>query len=271
MKATLRTSTLAAVLVAAFGAAGVALPAAAQSRYMIAPAGTAPNGYVVAPSVAPQGLVIEQFIMYGAPTYSPGELVHFRLQGTPGAQASFEVPGVLGPMWLTETRPGVYVRTVRIPPGTPRPAFFQARATLQAYGERVIARVGSGSQEARHAPRWRPASDEFAPEIVDITPDQGERVSERGWTRIRARVADRGTGVQSIDLRVDGRDVSDRVRFDGDDVRYAEDLAPGRHVAELAVRDRAGNVTRRAWSFVVVDEGRRYGWGYGGGYGYSRW
>lgn len=110
--------------------------------------------------------------------------------------------------------------------------------------------------------------DHRAPVISDVTPNQGDRISERGRTRISARIHDGGSGIdeRSVVLRVDGRDVSHRVRVDDDEVRYRDDLAPGRHYAELIVRDRAGNATRRTWWFDVVDEyryGREYGWGYG--------
>ena len=107
--------------------------------------------------------------------------------------------------------------------------------------------------------------DHRPPQISEVTPSQGERIGERGVTRISARVRDFGSGIdaQGVSLRVDGRDVSLRTRFDGDEVRYREDLAPGRHFAELVVRDRAGNATRQAWSFDVMPEHRgwqRYGY-----------
>lgn len=107
--------------------------------------------------------------------------------------------------------------------------------------------------------------DQRPPRISDVSPSQGERIGERGITRISARVADFGSGIDArgVTLRLDGRDVSYRTRFDGDDIRYRDDLAPGRHFAELIVRDRAGNATRQAWSFDVVPEHRgwqRYGY-----------
>jgi hypothetical protein len=100
--------------------------------------------------------------------------------------------------------------------------------------------------------------DDRGPWIGDITASQGDR----GWTRIAARFGDQGSGVDpaSVMLRVDGRDVTRRARVDGDDIRYADDLRPGRHFAELVVRDRAGNATRRTWTFDVVDHGRHYGY-----------
>ena len=103
--------------------------------------------------------------------------------------------------------------------------------------------------------RDRFRGDNRPPRIFDVTPDHGEQVSERGWTRISARFFDRGTGVATVSMRVDGRDVTGRARVDADGIRYAENLRPGRHFAELVVRDRAGNTTRKAWSFDVVGRG----------------
>lgn len=118
---------------------------------------------------------------------------------------------------------------------------------------------------------YRHYRDQAPPQIIDVTPDQGERVDDRRRTRISARFADEGSGVQAAWLRVDGRDVTSYARFDGDRIRYRDDLAPGRHVAEVIVRDNAGNVSRRAWSFRVVDRDRhdRHDrWGNEGRYGY---
>ena len=107
--------------------------------------------------------------------------------------------------------------------------------------------------------------DNRAPRITDVTPDHGDVVSERGWTRISAGYRDRGTGVATVSLRVDGRDVTSRARVDHDGIRYAENLRPGRHHAELVVRDHAGNTARRSWVFDVANDVRNDGYGYGYG------
>lgn len=112
--------------------------------------------------------------------------------------------------------------------------------------------------------------DRQAPQVVALFPADGSRVDDRGRTQIAARFDERGTGVASINLRVDGRDVTHRSRVDANEIRYAENLQPGRHHAELVVRDRAGNTTRRNWSFDVVDHDRGRGYGYGRDYGYDR-
>lgn len=114
------------------------------------------------------------------------------------------------------------------------------------------------------------ARDNRAPQIVSLTPANGGRVDDRGRTQIAARFDERGSGIAAVTLRVDGRDVSHRTRVDANEIRYAENLQPGRHVAELVVRDRAGNTTRRNWSFDVVDHDRGRGNAYGRDQGYGR-
>jgi hypothetical protein len=101
--------------------------------------------------------------------------------------------------------------------------------------------------------------DRQAPRILQVTPSQSQRVSDRGRTEITARYNDQGSGVapRSVTLRVDGRDVTRKARVDYDDIRYADNLRPGRHVAVLTVRDRAGNTSQRSWSFDVVDVQRQ--------------
>jgi len=59
----------------------------------------------------------------------------------------------------------------------------------------------------------------------------------------------------SVRMVVNGRDVTPELRVEGDEVHFRGFLARGRHTAELEVRDRAGNATRRAWSFDVRGRG----------------
>lgn len=100
--------------------------------------------------------------------------------------------------------------------------------------------------------------DDRGPWISDLTATQGGR----GRTRLAARFGDHGSGVDlgSLVLRVDGQDVTHHARVDGDHVHFAEFLQPGRHRAELALRDRAGNTSRRSWAFDVPDQGRHHGY-----------
>lgn len=135
---------------------------------------------------------------------------------------------------------------------------------------------------AQHRQDYRPARvevrDRQAPRILQVTPTQSQRVSDRGRTEVAARYNDQGSGVapRSVTLRIDGRDVTRHARVDYDDIRYADNLRPGRHFAVLTVRDRAGNTSQRSWSFDVVDYERHAGgWGYDlthiGRYADRRW
>lgn len=239
----------AALLLAPLGAALVAQPVAAQHVYVNAP---------VDPSTAFIERVTVQVMSHGR-----ADDLHIRLVGTPGARAFVRVPGLFDTMALEEVRPGVYEARRALRPHDDPAAAARAVGILENGTQRVTAQaVFEGSREAGR--QWQ-RRDDRAPDIADITPAQGERVSERGRTRISARVSDDRSGVESVRLRIDGYDVSDRVRFDGDEIRYAENLRPGRHAAELQVRDRAGNVARRSWTFDVVDRDhhRGYSWGYG--------
>jgi hypothetical protein len=135
----------------------------------------------------------------------------------------------------------------------------------------LVAAQPAAAQDFRGHGRWE-QRDHRAPVIHSVTPSQGDRVSERGLTRIVARYSDDRSGIdrRDVKLRVDGRNVTRHANIDRNDIRYADNLRPGRHTAELVVRDRAGNVTRRSWTFAVVDRDfGRYGYGYGRGYGHG--
>ena len=151
---------------------------------------------------------------------------------------------------------------------TLRTKIAAAAMLLLPVGALVAAQPAAAQERDWHRDRYeqRFHRDHRAPDIFDVTPDQGDRVSDRGWTRIAARFADDRSGVdlRTVSLRVDGRDVTGRARIDDNDLRYADNLQPGRHFAEVTVRDRAGNLARRTWTFHVVDRDfGRYGYGYG--------
>src|SRR4051812_35014826 len=72
----------------------------------------------------------------------PGQVVHFRLEGTPNARASVDVPGVVRGLQLREDRPGHYEGSYTIRRQDDTDAFSDAVAVLRSGGERVIAHPG---------------------------------------------------------------------------------------------------------------------------------
>lgn len=215
-----------------------------------------------APAAAP-AVAIERFVMRPMGRLEAGRELRFRLRGAPGGDAWLDIPGVIRGVDLVETRPGIYEATYTIRRRDDLNAFRNTVATLKNGNQRATARVDvRGGDEDREVGG---REDRAAPQITELTPGNGERVSDRGErrTRISARLSDEGSGVDpaSIRLRVNGRDVTTDARVSEEEVHYRSDLAPGRYTAEVTARDKAGNTTTKAWTFDVTpgERGDRVG------------
>jgi hypothetical protein len=240
-----RTHAAAALLLLPLGLAVVAEPAAAQ------------YGEYRGQAVAPASL-IERFVMRPNGRLRAGEEVRFRLEAVPGAQAWVDVPGVLGGLPLRETRAGRYEAEYVIRTRDDVDAFDRAVATVQSGSLRQSARLDRRGEDRDERQGRDERRDERPPQITDVTPAQGG-VMERGRGRVGARFDDAGrAGVDpaSVVLRIDGIDVTSRARISAEGVEFVDVFGLGRHTAELSVRDRAGNVARRTWSFDVADARR---------------
>lgn len=263
MKSQFRSQAAAAILLAALGAGFVATPASAEP-------------VVVARSTgAPGGLLHRFDVTVNQTGLRPG--IIYRVYGVPGANVIVDLPGI-GPVTASEVQPGTYEAGLSLRRGE-RNLFPPATAVLRINSSQEIARIpaiNAGDPNLAHAapvpvqpprvvavppPRVVPVPpqqqprDVRGPEIANVFPAQGERVSERGRTRVTAQFRDDRAGVDpnSVRLRVDGRDVTRDSRINGEGIEYRDDLAPGNHTAELTLRDRSGNATRRTWTFEVVD------------------
>ena len=209
----------------------------------------------------PERPAIERFVMRPMGRLEPGRELHFRLRGAPGADAWMDIPGVISGVDLAETRPGIYEGSYTIRRRDNLDAFRSAVATLRNGNQRTTARLemnlrdddfGGGRDE-------RVGRDDRAPQITDMLPANGDRVGERGRSRVSARLSDEGSGIDrdSVRMRLNGRDVTGDVRVSENEANYRADLDPGHYTAELMVRDRAGNATTKTWTFDVVPGGDR--------------
>jgi hypothetical protein len=196
---------------------------------------------------------IERFVMRPMGRLEPGRELRFRLVGKPGGDAWMDIPGVIRGIDLTEVRPGVYEGNYTIRRRDNLNAFDNAIATLKHGDQRATQRVDVGGGDREFG---GPARDERAPLISDMTPGNGDRITERNNTRISAHFSDEGSGIdpQSVRLRLNGRDVTADARVNEDRVVFRDDLDPGRYTAELTVRDRAGNSSTKAWTFDVAGD-----------------
>jgi hypothetical protein len=203
-----------------------------------------------APTAAPT-VAIERFVMRPMGRVEPGRELRFRLNGAPGADAWVDIPGVISGVDLAETRPGVYEGTYTVRRRDNLDAFRNAVATLRSGNQRMTAKLDlRGDRDRDSAGR-----DERPPQITDLTPGNGDRLSDTDRRmRIGARLSDEGSGIDasSVRMRLNGRDVTADARVSAEEVHYRADLDPGRYTAEVTVRDVAGNATTKAWSFDVT-------------------
>jgi hypothetical protein len=240
MQATFSTRRFAAaLLLSPLAAAIVATPAMAQPAHY---------GQRIVSNAAVQSPVIERFTVR-ALSVEPGRDMRFRVLGSPGARAQIDIPRVVQNVPLREVQPGVYEGSYTIRLRDDLSEIDRAVATLRNGPMTTTARIkleGEGAQ-------W---PDRSGPRVVDITPNHDQRVTERTRTEVSARFRDHRSGVDvsSVRLRVDGEDVTRHSRVTANQVSFEANLRQGRHQAELVVRDRAGNVTRTAWNFVVNND-----------------
>ena len=85
-------------------------------------------------------VTLERFVMR-ADGLRPGDVVRYRVRGTPQSTAWVDIRGVGASLPMTEVRPGVYVAEYRIRPRDDRRVFDDAVAHLQNGPARVNARL----------------------------------------------------------------------------------------------------------------------------------
>ncbi|HYE39162.1 MAG TPA: Ig-like domain-containing protein [Ramlibacter sp.] len=249
----LRSTVAAAMLLGPLAGAFVAAPVSAQQR-------------AAQPSITTMALNSDAGL-------SPGATLRVQVQASPNARNGSLALGDSGVrIALRQQSPGKYTgsyvvrRADRIDPTQ----LMTARLT---YGERTYSRqfnfppafqaLAMGNAPARDRQARR---DDRPPQITDLTPSNGESVRDRRNTRISARIDDEGSGIDddSVRMRIDGQDVTAEARVNENRVVLRDDLEPGRHTAEVTVRDRAGNTTTKSWAFDVEDDRNRRGERYSG-------
>ena len=186
---------------------------------------------------------IERFAVAPVGRAEPGAELLFRLDGMPGANASFDIPGVASGIPMREIRPGHYEGSYTV----------RRQDNLASAGP-VTATLRSGDNRIATSTLSQPLiSDNRPPQIGSLSPRQGENVSS-GPTTISASLDDAsGAGVNPASVRVvvSGRDVTSLAQVTPREFAFRAALPPGRHTVEVTAADRAGNVTQKSWSFEV--------------------
>lgn len=97
-----------------------------------------------APLPAPE---VESFSMSPRNNLDAGDVLRFRVEGTPGAQATLDVPGVIRGLPLREVRPGVYVGRYTIRVDDDLDAFDDARVVMRSGNQRKVVRFGETQEQ----------------------------------------------------------------------------------------------------------------------------
>jgi hypothetical protein len=198
------------------------------------------------PVTPPKSLSITSFDVDHSGTIRGGEELRLTLIGTPGGEATFSIPGVIEDVRMTESRPGTYVGTFRVPSNSP----------VNISKASAVARLRLGSSEKMIQSGTTLGFDTQAPVITAVTPDPNTRVG-RDRPNISATFDDStGSGVDpaSVEVRLDNRNVTRDAQVTSTFVSYRPDtaLAGGMHEVMVTARDRAGNPVEKSWSFRVI-------------------
>ena len=210
------------------------------------PVATAPPVVVPTPPAPPQ-LRIERFTMAALDRIEPGAELRFALDGVAGATVLVDLPGVANDVALREIRPGHYEGGYTMRRADNLNLSKPIVATLRV-GERVV----SASLAAAVIPT---PADNRPPNVVNLTPREGEVVAGGPNIQISANFDDRGgSGVDPASVRIilSGRNVTPEAQISPNSFNYRASLPPGRHSVDVTARDRAGNTLRREWSFDVA-------------------
>lgn len=188
--------------------------------------------------------VINRIAHNGDKWLNAGSRLQVTMEGTPGAQAAFRIPGVADSVPMRETAPGRYVGEWQAPQD--KPVHLSSAAV-----------IGSLKMGSRQAPLLQSAQtlaiDADPPRVRDFSPEPDTQAASPR-PNIYAVFEDQGSGVDrnSVRLMVNGKDVTANANVTKDFVSYTPDtpLPPGPQTVEIILADRAGNSTRRAWKFV---------------------
>ncbi len=174
-----------------------------------------------------------------------GSSVNILLKGTPGAQASFRIPGLVEEVSLVEKNAGEFHGVWTVPDKKP----------LQVTNARVLGVLKRGTETAPLLQSGETLQvDTVSPEIKDAAPEEDSKVSVTR-PNIYAVIEDDTSGIDtnSIKLRVDNRDVTQRANVTRNFITYTPTsaLKAGTHMVELTVADKAGNITISKWQFAL--------------------
>jgi hypothetical protein len=195
----------------------------------------------------PANVQVTSFTSNGEGFLRAGSTVQFTLEGTPGGNATLQIPGVSQEIPMREVSAGRYVADLAVPNNPAQP--------ITVSKANAVARLRFGNAERLIQAGNPIAIDTQAPTFREMTPSESGRIT-RARPNISATFDDAtGSGIvqESVKMTLDGRDVTQEANVTGSFISYrpAQRLEPGRHEVVLTARDRAGNVATKSWAFTL--------------------
>ena len=174
-----------------------------------------------------------------------GSTIHVTLTGVSGGNASFEIPGVVDSVKMTESGSGRYTGSWTVP----------ANANVTVSGAALIGMLKAGGKEQLIQAAANVSIDTVPPRISDRRPGPDSRVAQ---TRpgISATLDDgSGSGVDasSVKITVGGMDVTSQSTVTPSLVAYkpSKDIELREVAVAVSARDGAGNSTSATWEFAI--------------------
>jgi hypothetical protein len=173
----------------------------------------------------------------------PGDTLNVTLRGTPGGAATFDIGSYVTGIAMTEATRGTYRGSYTLPKG------------VNFTDVPIIGDLRVGGQDAPPvaAPKTLSASS-APPGIVDFAPAEGAVVqTNRPAIYVTFDSEAVPVNASSIDLRVDGRDVTSECVRTPEFIQYfpAYSYPKGEVRVDVRVADQAGNVTSKSWTFEI--------------------
>ncbi|MBN1060011.1 CehA/McbA family metallohydrolase [Clostridium botulinum] len=98
----------------------------------------------------------------------------------------------------------------------------------------------------------------IAPEIYDMFPDENSRVKVDEFSNIKASIkSEKEINTDSIKVYLDNNDVTSNAKIVKESIEYtpSNKLNIGSHAVKIEVKDSAGNLTTKEWSFRIFKDG----------------
>jgi hypothetical protein len=209
----------------------------ALHRSPITPAAPAPTRPALTPA-------INNFAHNAKGWLRQGQALNVAMDGTPGGQASFRIPGLVDSVPMREESPGHYVGSWAVPNNKPIQLTNAAVIGSLQIGDRIAPLLQAGETVS---------VDAIAPKIRDRSPDPDSHVTGP-QPNISAVFEDQGSGIDrdSIRLLINKRDVTSDATVTRDFITYkpGTPLEAGPQTVQLIAADRAGNRVETNWTFI---------------------